>query len=190
MKAYCINLPERPERWDEFRKQKIPFEVQRFDAIRDNPGWKGCTKSHLKVFQEITEYPCIVFEDDCLMLHDWAMVEQCMIQLPADWDMLYLGATLNEKLEPYSKNLYRIKNAWTTHAIIYNSNKVPEFILSNKSNIKKIDVFITENVLPIFQCFITYPLIATQRPGISDVLRKSTFTDYKIITDNYEKYVK
>jgi glycosyl transferase, family 25 len=187
MKAYCINLPERPERWEQFQKQKFPFPVERFLAIRDIPGWKGCAKSHLKLMGEIKEFPCAIFEDDCLMLDSWERVEEVMKQLPENWDMLYLGATLNEQLERYSENLFKLKNAFTTHCIIYRDSRVIDFML--KSDIdRKIDVFITKEVHTRFNCFVTYPMIATQRAGISDIGEKSKYVTYNEIELRFKKY--
>ena len=188
MKAYCINLNERPERWEVFSKQVFPFDVQRVEGVKASPGWKGCTQSHLKVLEGITEFPSVVFEDDCLMLASWDKVEEIMKQLPDNWDMFYLGANLNEKLERYSDNLYRIKNAWCTHAIIYNSQRAIDHILNNRDGMRKIDVFLIDNILPNYECFISYPLLATQRPGHSDIINK--YTDYNLISKNYHKFVK
>jgi len=38
-----------------------------------------------------------------------------------------------------------------------------------------------------FNCYMCYPMVATQRPGVSDVLRK--YTDYHKIMSRYKRYV-
>ena len=187
MKAYCINLASRPERWEQFKEQKLPFEVERFDAIKDTPGWKGCTRSYIEVMKKITGMT-IVMEDDCLFLKDWDYIENIMQQLPDNWDCLYLGATLNETLKRHSGNLYRLKKGWTTHAIIYRDTRIPHFIIKNEIIIRKIDVFLADYVQESFNCFITYPLTATQRPGYSDIINREQ--DYAVIDDRYKKYVR
>ena len=64
-----------------------------------------------------------------------------------NWDMLYLGATLNEKLERFSPHLFRLKKAWTTHAMIFNNqNGVIDYILNNNGGGRKIDVFYAEQI--------------------------------------------
>jgi len=186
MKAYCINLKDREDRWNDFKLQSFPFEVERFEAIKDSPGWVGCAKSFLKLYESLTEFPCAIFEDDCMMLRDWDEVDRIIKQLPEDWDMLNLGATLNEPLVRYSENLFVLKNAYCLHGVIYNSRKVLDFILDNKDEIRKIDVFITQKVHTTFKCFVTYPMIATQRPGHSDIVNK--FTTYKELNDSYKKF--
>jgi len=185
-KAYCINLNERKDRWDEFLKQQIPFPVERYEATKDSIGWFGCRVSYLEVLAKV-EGVTFIMEDDCMFLNSWDFISDVMKQLPEDWDLLYLGATLNEPLKKYSENLYRITWGWTTHAILYNGNKVPKFILSQGPHIRKIDVFLANEVQTKFNCFITYPLCATQRPSYSDVIRANQ--DYKVIKDRYAKYV-
>jgi GR25 family glycosyltransferase involved in LPS biosynthesis len=186
MKAYCVNLKERPERWVEFQTQKLPFEVERFEAIKATPGWVGCTRSYVEVMKKI-DGPTLVMEDDCLFLESWEFVEGIMTQLPYNWDCLYLGATLNEPLEKFSENLYKLKRGWTTHAILYRDARIPEFIVRNAEMVRKIDVFLELEVQPRFNCFITYPLVATQRPGYSDIINREQ--DYAVIKERYDKYV-
>ena len=108
-----------------------------------------------------------------------------LADVPDDWDMLYLGATLNEPLKQVSPNLFRIKKGWTTHGIIYNNqNGVVAFILDGMDAFK-VDVFIADVVQEKFNCYMCYPMVATQRPGRSDIINKHT--DYHAITDRYKK---
>jgi len=186
-KAFCINLKERPERYADFVKQSLPFPVERHEAVKDPIGWYGCRVSYLQVLKKCNGLSFIM-EDDCLFLKDWTFISSVMDQLPSDWDLLYLGATLNEPLKKYSENLYLITQGWTTHAILYNGRKVPDYILSMESHIRKIDVFIANEVQTKFKCFITYPLTATQRPSYSDIIRRDQ--DYAVITERYNLYVK
>ncbi len=149
----------------------------------------GCTESHLKLLSEIKDEVFMICEDDIVLnerVDDWLTV--IFDQLPDNFDMLYLGATLNAPLRKYSANLYRLKNAWTTHAIIYNNYRVGEYVLNHREEIRKIDVFFLEEIQEKFNCFITFPMLATQRPGHSDIINK--FTDYAAIETNYKKYVK
>lgn len=186
MKAYCINLKERPERWAEFQTQKLPFEVERFEAIKASPGWVGCRNSYLEVMKKVDGLT-LVMEDDCLFLESWEFIENIGLQLPPNWDCLYMGATLNEPLEQFSENLFRLKWAWTTHAILFRDSRIPEFILQNASIIRKIDVFLANEVQTRFNCFTTWPLTATQKPGHSDIINRHT--DYAVIKERYDKYV-
>lgn len=185
--AHVVNLPDRSDKLEAFASQQFPFDIQIKDAIKTTPGWVGCRDTHLELFRKISGVT-LIMEDDFLMLESWDFVLKCIQQLPDDWDMLYLGSTLNEPLQKYSENLYRIKKGWTTHGIIYNGDKVPKFVLANQKDVLKIDVFLSDVVQEKFNCFITYPMAATQRAGYSDVVNKDV--DYKVITDRYKQYVK
>jgi len=191
MKAYVINLQSRTDKLINFYKNDLPFKVQRFNAIIDSPGDNGCAKSHLSIIATQKEFPFVIFEDDCVMLQPWSEVEKAMSQLPDNWDALWLGATLTHPLKRYSDNLFRLRRAYTTHAIIYNSARITDYILKNfrvKKTKSIIDLFYFSDVQDRFNCFITYPLIATQSEGISDVAKKET--DSWIIEESYNKYTR
>lgn len=195
MKAFVMNLEDRPDRMEEFKKNNFPFEVERFNAIKTDPGWKGCTKSQLVILSRQKDFPFIIFEDDCVLLKSWDVVENAMKQLPEDWDMLYLGATLERPIERYSENLFRLKNAYCAHAIIYNSKRAVDYILNehenffrNSSERNTLDVFYFYAVQEKFNCFIVSPLVATQRPGFSDI--ENMNVDYIQIINHFNLYTK
>jgi GR25 family glycosyltransferase involved in LPS biosynthesis len=186
MKATVINLDSRPERMVKFAKNKFPFVVERFSAF--NGGENGCTSSHLNVIKSHTEFPFVVFEDDCVMLEPWEMVKDAMEQLPFDWDALWLGATLTRQLKRYSRNLFRLNRAYCLHAVIYNTQRMVDYILHNHNTQsgRNLDIFYYHQVQQMFNCFITYPIMATQSEGISDIANKETGS--WIITKSYNKY--
>ena len=86
--------------------------------------------------------------------------------------MLYLGAHLLAPLERYSENLFRLKNGYTTHAIIYNNPDMVRYILSQAENIRKIDVFYQTDIQENYKVFITWPMTATQSDSYSDITRR------------------
>lgn len=193
MKAYVINLESRPDRMVEFQKNIFPFGVERFNAIKTDPGWVGCTNSQLTILKQQKEFPFIIFEDDCLMLHTWNAVENSIKQLPPDWDALYLGATLMQPIERYSENLFRLKNAFCAHVIIYNSWRMVQYVLDNYEEFFRnstarntLDVFYAYDVQEKFNCFITDPIAATQRSGYSDIENREV--DYTQIIEHFNIY--
>jgi hypothetical protein len=191
--VYCINLDSRKDKWklsvEEARK--IGVNLIRYPAIWKNIGHDGCRATHLALLEEAKgEGVVMVTEDDFRIIVDnpIEIVQKAYSQLPDDWDMFYLGATLNVPLEQYSDNLFRLKRAWATHAFFYNNqNGVMDYILENH-NTDKFSVFLHDDVQEKFNCFITYPMVATQRAGRSDILRKRV--SYKVIEERYAKYVK
>jgi hypothetical protein len=192
MKIYCINLDDRPEKFDQVSEEikKLDFDLLfRFSATKGNPGFEGCRISHLRLLEEVKDSIFMVIEDDFKLCVDNGkeLLYQAINELPDNWDMLYLGATLNEPLDRYSPHLFRLNNAWTTHAMIFNNqNGVIDYILQNNGGGRKIDVFYALEVQKRFNCFITYPMIATQRSGYSDVINRPV--DYEIIQQRYNRY--
>ena len=170
MKAYCINLAERKDRWDKFTSQPFPFDVVRFDAIKGSSD--GCLKSHLSVLSSCKD-EILIMEDDCHVLQDWKVFFDAYSQLPEDWSALYLGAILHDKLERYSDNLFKLKRGWATHGILY-SRKVADYILKDGYPIirlhKNYDNYMARVIQKKFKCFIIYPLFATQYPDHSDII--------------------
>ena len=193
MKAYVVNLIERTDRMEEFKKNKFPFEVERFNAIKTDPGWVGCTKSMLTIIEAQKEFPFAIFEDDCELLQSWDIVEKAMSQLPLIWDALWLGATLMRPIERYSENLCKITEAFCAHAIIYNSQRMVDYIVNNFDNYeteirKTIDVFYAYDVQLKFNCYIVTPLVATQRSGFSDIEQREV--NYEQIINNFNQFTK
>lgn len=196
MKIYVINMDRRPDRWlsfNENNRDKIPFEFERFSAIEDKPGDLGCGKSHLEIMRNQTEFPFAILEDDCIMIEDWSLVEEAISQLPNCWDALWLGANLSKPIRRWSKNAFILQKAYCTHAIIYNNRKILDFVLNNyipvvvpQKRTWIIDVFYYTYVFDRFNCFITYPLCATQTDDYSDIAQKPS--ESWIIKENYERY--
>jgi hypothetical protein len=198
MKAYVINLDKRPERMVSFNKNKFPFDVERVSAVETLDGGMGCNLSHLAILKHQKEYPFAIFEDDCVMVEPWDLVNEAISQLPKEWDALWLGGTLDAPIERYSENLFRLKKCYCTHGIIYNSRVMVEYILKGLPKFlettkgkKIIDLFYYEDVQEKFNCYITYPMVALQAEGYSDIMMRTPGLDehqwrldcYKMFTD-------
>jgi len=187
MKTYCINLESRPDRWRKVQKEaaKLNLTLTRVDAIRDMVPHMGCRQTHLNILR-FPDPVFMVIEDDMKVLQPFDVLERAISQLPEDWDMLYLGATLRKPLERYSENLYRLKGGAATHAIIYNNQHgICEYIVENHDTVA-VDIFYAKNVQEHFNCYMTYPMVATQCPGYSDIL--GHWTSYRGIQKNYKKF--
>lgn len=160
---------------------------QRFPAF--DGGWKGCTQSHLTILEKsLSEVAFTIFEDDVMFIEDLDYVGEAIMQLPKDWDALYLGGSPQGPQERYSDNLFKVNNTKTSHAIIWHNrpNGAIEWILENKEHIGKWDRFLYEMVQPLFNCFMVCPMVCTQREtGTSDTCKRS---DVSTIVDNYNKY--
>ena len=190
MKTYCINLDSRHRRWRQVQKESAKLDIipERFSAIKMDYGHEGCTQSHLSILKK-ADGIFMIIEDDFKICTKYPKPTMALAlsQLPDDWDILYLGATLSKPLERHSVNLYRLKGALATHAIIYNNqNGVVDYIAQNHPG-GIMDKFYRDVVQEKFNCFFPFPMIATQRAGHSDILGK--YTSYKNIIKFYNNHV-
>ena len=193
MKIFIINRADRPERLAHAREelQRNGLNAHRIEASIETHGWKGCRDSHLRILEENNnERYFIIIEDDLQILDGF---HQTMVnainELPADWDMLYLGANPCKEQEIYSPYLYRLNGAYCTHAIVWHPrpNGALEYVLEHKDEILKIDVFFSNVLMPKFNVFLTKPMIVTQKQFQSDTCQRS---DVSKIQENYNKYCK
>lgn len=192
MKKYCINLDRRADRWEYAQDvlDDMGWEVERFSAVDEKPGWKGCAKSHIGVInQAIGEghKAFMVLEDDVMFLWKEKHIWDCMQELPEDWDLLYLGASPQQPQKQYSPHLYEAKNCITTHAMIWHNREYGalQYLLYHQDEIGKIDVFLADEIQSRFNCFLAYPLLCTQVSNDSDIAQHS---DVSTIIDNYNMY--
>jgi GR25 family glycosyltransferase involved in LPS biosynthesis len=197
MKIFVINRDDRPERMERAREQLdvvwMPFE--RFEAIKTKPGWMGCRDSQLAILDKIKHMRwhddyrfSLILEDDVLFMPDWwNVLRDARFFLPLDWSLLYLGCSPQSPLERHNKYLYKVKDSLCTHAILYNNrnNGVVDYILANKGEIQKIDVYYKDVIQEQFRCFVTYPICATQWQSKSDTCMRS---DTSTILKNFNKH--
>lgn len=76
MKAICLNLNKRPDRWEQSQQEfnKIGLHVERFAAIDHDHPKISFNLSQQAILQSITE-DTIVFEDDVLIHHEnWIVI--------------------------------------------------------------------------------------------------------------------
>jgi len=194
MKGFVVNCKNSKDRLLLFRQNQFPFDVDVFEALEgttpaDRDYISGL--SHLAIMTAQTEFPFAVFEDDCVLLEPWSLVEEAMKQLPDDWDALWLGATLQTPLVRYSDNLYRLVKGHALHAVIYNSKRMIDYMSNtyNRKDFKVLDVLTAYHAQPRFNCFITYPIIATQRSCMSDINGRY-LDNYNLIIEAYNKNTK
>ena len=208
---FCINLDSRPDRWEkclnQFEKLKIENKVQRFSAIsfsHEDPSFKkmlgraGCCLSHIeicKIAQKNKFKNYLVFEDDFDFLGNEKQIienlNEYTNQLPADWDLYYLGGNVNEDygyeaIEKFSNNLYKVNSCHTTHAFAMNEKFYDEFLnlMPNMESVfhwlnehEAIDVFLSRYILNNHKCYINNPMLALQSAGFSNI--ENSYFDYQ-----------
>lgn len=119
----------------------------------------------------------LIMDDDAVLSDNFLEVlEKAFKTLPNDWHLLYLAANHNKESMPtaadrISESLFRLKGSVGSHAVIINRPAF-ETILNYASNpYGPLDVYLSvyQQICP---CFITYPGLATQLPGRSDIINK------------------
>jgi hypothetical protein len=163
-----------------------------FHSVEASDPKRSFNLSHKAILTEAYNngYESILVMEDDADLRNLHMVDDIMGQLPMEWDMLYLGA--NVKPTPdftpprrISKNLFRIFNAYTTHAIIYRKEAIE--LISDIYNAKSMyDAWLDHHILPSMHALICSPFLSWQRPSRSDLWdRLVDYTDTFQASENY-----
>lgn len=194
-KIYCINLDERPDRWEqvlnEFKKVGIE-NVERFSAVKHEKGAIGCRESHLNIIKKAKEEKLnnvLIFEDDVFFIDDnIKFISKTLEDLKnIDWDLFYLGATVDPNVGFMNKitdNIFKTNFAYTTHAYAINS-KIFDKILDQAPYHPIIDVFYCRNIVPMGKSFIMNPMVAIQQEGYSNIEKHQA--DYGWMVDFFNK---
>ena len=182
---------------NELRKLGVADRAVRIPGV-DLGSHAGCTASHKK-FLDIAiangKGVSLVIEDDAFICDDWSKILLSSLNghlnsnippfkhngVPGDWDLLYLGYNL----DPYSAgtrppnfishNLIELYGCLTTHMYAVNCNRLDRIIkyrglMENYARINEIDVlYLTIQLEHHFKAYATYPMIATQSSGFSDI---------------------
>lgn len=182
----CLSLTD-----SEWEKGKTEFErvglygVERFQAVKEigpHESFSHSERNILLEFYHSTAQRLLHLEDDCTFRNlDYLGV--ALAELPPTWDILYLGANLlmwnngsEPKPERVSEHLFRIKGAWTTHAVAYNKKCVYEILSKQKMFSEQMFDQGLSGLLAGFQAYIVAPMVAYQRPRFSSIWNR--FDDY------------
>lgn len=180
-RIFCINVAARTDRWAHVQKlcEKFGIKLQRFDAktgvLAEGVvnGNAGCTASHRALLDLIVDQQmpnALIFEDDFDILHEDFMDKFEIIanELPANWDMFYLGGHYGEQpIARHSKHLIRCGRFLTTSSYgisLAMATKMRESI----HGIGPIDSlyggFHRDNL-----CLVADPRLVVQYPNVSDL---------------------
>lgn len=192
MKCRVIGLESQTD-----RLEKIPEEMQRlgvewefFPAV-DIPGYeylRTISHSFIDVLKGIDD-DLLVCESDVTFVYQAKKIfEWAVLQLPEDYDLLYLGGNIHEPPSNYSYNLLKIdRGVHCNHAILY-SNKGRKRMIELYDPLTdenpRIDDWLYHTGQKVMNCYICKPLIAYQRPCYSIVHKK--VVDYYIEMRSHE----
>lgn len=203
MKAYCINLDRRPDRWEKVKKQFLPEEIERVSAEDGNEINYGLKKpfsnelagaiSHLKVIQKAKLYnlpEVFIIEDDVVFNSDWKeLYEKYKKQLPKKWDVVLFGG--NHVIKPIieNKNLVKCVRSYALHAYIVKSSAYDTIInyLTKKTievqyrGIETVSVaadFFMADLQSELNWYCFKPHLAWQAEDFSDIQNKKVNYDF------------
>lgn len=172
----------------------LKFEALPIDdneILGPHQSFSGSVRQILRDFLASTSETLLLLEEDCVF-RDVSHVAQALSELPADWDILYLGANLvcwnngEPWPERYSEHLFRVKVAWTTHCIGFNKKVVP-YLLENQPGLSEqmFDQYLSDNLAKL-NAYCVAPMVAYQRPRVSTIWQKGVVDDYTPIFEASE----
>ena len=179
---YCINLTEREDKYKYMQevsmKEKIKVDFMRVSKHSDPR--RGCLESHLEVLREAKERDLpnvLILEDDIEFLKSIRDIE-----IPEEWDMLYLGGNHIEVNEEITNNWFKIKS-WSTYGYIVNKDFYDKLITGLSTTKKEIDRYYIENIHPNYRVYMINPKIVVPNLqfNYSDIEGKEM--DYSFLTE-------
>lgn len=200
-KIYCLNLPERTDRWEICEKyfQEYGLEnVLKFEgSIINKPylsqkgnGQLGCMTSFVRIFDHAAknEYESIlILEDDFQFTLPpqelFPKLQNCINELPENWDMFYLGANVvnefyQKPLENHSEHLLKLISGFALHSVAISKIALRKILKSFKiDDWEAVDIFFASNFQAFNNCFLSKEILSTQRPDFSSI--EGTFFDYQ-----------
>jgi hypothetical protein len=200
---YCIHLPSNTERKDlidgEFKTLGIGQRVQYVSADPPPKGFKmshmnrspqgefGCNLSHIKAVVNaisVGSKTPLFFEDDVTFISDTLeIIADAIIQLPENWDVLYLGGLPRGPYTTHSSALVKISNFHYAEAYCIKGDYLYEYFSLWADRISKpnsaydwtLDAFSKTH-----ESFCTQPPVCEQRVGPSDISNKDEDRKTKI----------
>lgn len=174
-KIVVINLPTRNDRlvatMGELDKHNIPFDL--VEATSHENGAMGLQITMINLFKDCIEKGyknILVFEDDVEFLNEDVngTMDKVVEQLPDNYHIIYLGCQPTHGYPRfYSDNLLPVTGAFATHACGYSLSAMKSLVALDMQ--PPIDNFIVRVLQPEGKCYQTYPFLATQREGFSDI---------------------
>jgi len=154
----CINLDRDFDSWGRLQAALTRHGirgVRRVSAVdgsrlelpstwRHSAGAYGCLLSHLQVVHDARERglpSLLIFEDDVVFDPSFSEKFSVFVRgLPADWDMVFLGALHREDPVPVAENVVRLRQAYSTYAYALRASIFDAFIAVNDGSPNPVDV--------------------------------------------------
>jgi glycosyl transferase, family 25 len=187
----CISLDSRPERWQHMQEkfaQHAIGPVERFPALDGqtlpipptwelSPGAYGCLQSHLAVIRRARAQSVphvLIFEDDVVFASDCnTRFASAIAHVPADWDMLFLGAGHLEDPVVVAPQVVRLRSTYSAYAYALRVSVYDAVIAWHSTSKRQVDTSYRQ-LQSIYHCYGFYPNLAWVEPGYSDTQERHT----------------
>jgi len=176
-KCVLINLRKRRDRLEESLRllsaQPWLPPVEVMPAIASPCGWRGCLQSHLQIYRRnIDHRHLLVFEDDILPTPHLAhQLVRCLEELPADYDILFLGYQLPNAPTRYSRHLLKPRLVWRTHAYMVSRRGMVKLLRADMSRTGISHGIGALSAAGRLACYCCHPRLAGTRPGAGSDIR-------------------
>lgn len=187
-----INLSNRTDRRMSIESELAKYfpvsKISRFDAIRREKGYVGCTMSHIAVIKIAIEHGwknCLIVEDDAIwskLVEGYPLFRKLALN---PYDVITLGTTFTN----YNHQTYKLHSGQTTTAYLVNSDYYKTYLdnmLEGLSNLLKtnspgqyaLDIY-WKRLQAKDNWYCVMPALMVQKEGYSDIERKNV---------NYDQY--
>jgi hypothetical protein len=166
---------------------RVGLTVEPYHAVREIGPHQSFSHSERNILLEFLydrDANRLLHLEDDVTFRNLDHLPQAINELPDDWDILYLGANLicwnNGEPQPerFSEHLWRVRAAWTTHAIGYNRRCVLSLLEKQPAlHVQMWDQYVSEQ-LPQLNAYCIAPMVAWQRPRKSSIWLKEETEDY------------
>jgi len=194
--AYYVNLDRRHDRRQHMERQlsRFGFSASRIVALDGKQmKWKPeygmltkhwnqgafayCLSYRMAIIDAIRKgyQNILVMDDDCVLQDNlWEVLRSAWKAKPEECHMFYLAANHGPEAMPtederVGDSLYRLKGSLGSHAIIINRAAFLPILHFTASPYAPLDMYFSV-YQKFFPCYITYPGLATQLAGHSDIL--------------------
>lgn len=156
---------------------RVGLVAQKYPAVKEIGPHQSFSHSERNILLDFlfSEDNRLLHLEDDVVFRELGHLPQAISELPNDWDILYLGANLicwnNGEPDPerFSEHLFRVRAAWTTHAIAYHKRCVRKILEGQPSfDAQMWDNYLSQR-LPELNAFCVAPMVAWQRPRYSQI---------------------
>jgi glycosyl transferase family 25 len=200
--TYYINLEHRKDRKKNTLRELKSFGIHnpnKFDAIKEDIGAIGCSKSHLEVLKIARKKNLpyvLIFEDDVKFLNPNVTNKTLnnVLNSGIDWDVIILGGNNYQPYTKINEDCVKVNNCQTTTAYLVKQSYYDTLINNWEDGLSKLietkdePKYALDQYWKILQKRDTFllltPLNVVQRESYSDIL--GTNVDYHELMTKHE----